>query len=117
MSESNKVASVLGGTKLLVDGAADVGRIRERTRRRRLYRALLVVGAYIGFVVWLYATGHSLGFRLPSGADLWLPQAILVTLLGAVLVVPIVVSGRSPHVMIRPEHIEMGLTDVKGLDS
>src|SRR5437763_112785 len=37
MSESNKVASVLGGTKLLVDGAADVGRIRERTRRRSLF--------------------------------------------------------------------------------
>jgi cell division protease FtsH len=117
MNQTNRVAAVLGGTKLLKAGAADVSRIRERTRRRRLIRALAVVGAYIGFVGWMYATGHA--FRLPTlpdGADLWLPQAILVTMLGLVLVVPVFVSGRSPHMMIRPEHIQVGLTEVRGLD-
>ncbi len=118
MKQSNKVAAVLGGTQLLRAGAADVSRIRERTRRRRLIRALVLVSVYIGVVVFMYATGHP--FRLPhapSDAGVWLPQAILVGLLGTVLVVPVVISGRSPHLMIRPEHIEFGLTDVRGLDS
>src|SRR5436190_23693653 len=109
MKPNRKVLDVLGGTKLLKAGAADVSRIRERTRRRRLLRALALVGAYIGFVVWMYATGHPFGVpRLPSGADLWLPQALLVTMLALVLVVPILASGRSPHLMIRPEHIQVG---------
>ncbi|MFN2590415.1 MAG: AAA family ATPase, partial [Actinomycetota bacterium] len=118
MKEGNKVAAVLGGTKLLQAGAADVSRIRERTRRRRLARALALVGAYIGFVVWMYSAGHRFGVpALPDGADLWLPQAILVVMLGLVLVVPLLASGRSPHLMIRPEHIEVGLTEVRGLDA
>jgi ATP-dependent Zn protease len=77
----------------------------------------LVVGAYIGFVVWIYGSGRSLTPSVPDGAELWLPQAILVVMLGLVLVIPVLVSGRSPHAMIRPEHIELGLTDVRGLDA
>src|SRR5207249_9315485 len=33
-----------------------------------------------------------------------------------VIVVPVLASGRSPHILIRPEHIEVGLADVQGLD-
>ncbi|HJP65660.1 MAG TPA: AAA family ATPase, partial [Actinomycetota bacterium] len=118
MKPNRQVLDVLGGTKLLKEGAADVSRIRERTRRRRLIRALTLVAAYIAFVIWMYASGHPLGLpSIPDGADLWLPQALLVAMLGLVLVVPLISSSRSPHLMIRPEHIEVGLTDIKGLDA
>jgi ATP-dependent Zn protease len=41
---------------------------------------------------------------------------LLVILLAAALLLPMAANSRSPHLMIRPEHIEVGLFDVKGLD-
>src|SRR5204862_4023600 len=37
-------------------------------------------------------------------------------LLGLVILLPMLSSGRPPHVLIRPEHLESGLREVKGLD-
>jgi ATP-dependent Zn protease len=47
---------------------------------------------------------------------IWLPGIILVALLGVMILLPMG-SGRSPHMLVRPEHIEVGLEDVKGLDT
>ena len=118
MSETNRVAAVLGDSQLMRAGVADVTRVRARTRRRRLVRAALVMGALDLFLLFRLATGHPIGIpHLPPDWGMWMPAVILIVLLGLVMVVPLVASGRSPHVMIRPEHIETGLTDVKGLDA
>jgi cell division protease FtsH len=117
MRETNRVAAVLGGSSLLDAGAADVVRIQRRRRRRRLARTGTVLGVLLLWVGARYATGNPFGLpRLPSDAALWAPGVILVVMLGLVLVLPVVFSSRSPHVMIRPEHIEIGLGDLKGLD-
>ncbi|HYT29237.1 MAG TPA: AAA family ATPase [Actinomycetota bacterium] len=117
MTEKNSSVSILGDSRLISAGRADVTRIRERTRRIKLVRAGLVLGGIAGYLVYRYAGRNPL--KTPTfgpDAATWAPGIILVILLGVVLVVPLMMSGRSPHVLIRPEHIEVGLSDVQGLD-
>src|SRR5207245_1375822 len=52
----------------------------------------------------------------PVRSSTWMAVAIVALMLGVVLVVPMVISGRSPHGLIRREHIEVGLSQLKGLD-
>ncbi|HYH27878.1 MAG TPA: AAA family ATPase, partial [Actinomycetota bacterium] len=52
---------------------------------------------------------------LPADAVIWLPGIVLVLVLVLVMLLPMG-NGRSPHMLVRPEHIEVGLEDVRGLD-
>jgi len=105
-------------SQLLRAGRADVARIRARTRHRRITRLAIVLGTLLGFVWFRYLTGNPIELpHLPSGSELWLPPLLLVVLLAAALVLPMAANARSPHLLIRPEHIELGLFDVKGLDA
>jgi cell division protease FtsH len=111
------VAAVLGRSKLIKAGLADVSRIRERTRRRRLLRLAVILGAIDAFLWYRLAIGDPLGPpSLPDDAMLWLPGVLLILVLGVVLLLPMG-SGRSPHLLIRPEHLEVDLEDVRGLDA
>ncbi|HEX2069431.1 MAG TPA: AAA family ATPase [Actinomycetota bacterium] len=113
---TNKVAALLGSSEVLKAGSADVSRVRERTRFRRVLRALIIVGALDVYLFYRFWNGRP--FRAPSlppDAVLWMPGIILVLVLILVIALPLVASGRSPHVMIRPEHLEVGLMDVRGL--
>ncbi|TMK86653.1 MAG: AAA family ATPase [Actinobacteria bacterium] len=119
MSETNRVAAILGDSKLLQAGAADVTRVRDRTRRRRLLRAILLVTALDLYLANRYWHARPLHFGLPNLPPDWglyAPGLLLVLIFGIVLIVPVIASSRSPHVKIRPEHIEVGLSDVRGLD-
>src|SRR5919198_3151563 len=115
-----RLAGVLGSDAVLRAREVDVGRARERRRQRRLARlaALLVVVCVLAW--WRVLSGRSLnplaGVHLGPDAALWLPALLLVVLLGVVMLVPIPGQGRSPHVEFRPEQIDVGLDDVKGLD-
>jgi cell division protease FtsH len=113
----NRIAAALGDSKLLQAHQADVARIRDRTRRRRLVRAIVVLGALCAYLAYRYVDGRPL--RLPTvgpDAAVWLPGIILILLFGVILIVPMLGSGRSPHMLIRPEHIDLGLDEVRGLD-
>lgn len=110
------VISMLGQSKLIAAGRADVARIRERTRRRKLLRLVLVVGALDGYLWYRYLSGNPIALpSLPEDAMIWAPGFLLILLLGLILLLPMG-SGRSPHLLVRPEHIEVGLDEVKGLD-
>jgi cell division protease FtsH len=114
---TNRVAAILGDSQLMRAGTADVNRIRERTRRRRLFRAAAVLSVIDAWLWYRWLKGHPLPmFHMPQDAGIWLPAVVLIVLLGLVMVVPMMASGRSPHIIVRPEHIDIGLTDVKGLD-
>jgi cell division protease FtsH len=116
MTETNRVAAALGDSKLMRAGLADVTRVRQRTRRRRLFRAFVILALLDAFLWWRQTSGHPLGLpHLPADWGIWAPMVILVVLFGLMMLMPLM-SGRSPHVMIRPEHIETGLSEVKGLD-
>jgi ATP-dependent Zn protease len=101
---------------VLPNAVADVGVARETARRRRLGRLALVGGVV---AAWLWASlldGRLLFLpRLTKGETQALPLVGLVLLIGAVMVVPLLAAGRSPHVRFRPEEIDVGLEDVKGI--
>ena len=101
---------------VLPNAVADVGVARETARRRRLGR-LTLVGAVVAVWLWASLVNGSLLFlpRLTKGEAQALPLAALVVLIAAVMVVPLLAAGRSPHVRFRPEEIDVGLGDVKGI--
>jgi cell division protease FtsH len=113
---TNRVAAMLGGSTLLRKGVADVSRVRRRTTQRRLLRGILIVYGVAVMVAYFELHGGLHLPGLPPNPDIWGPGVALVFLFAIVLLVPMLGSGRSPHVMIRPEHIEVGLSEIRGLD-
>ena len=96
----------------------DVRVTRERQRRRRLRRIAIALSP---LVLWLWVrllTGNpvSPGWpELPPEAVYWIPGIVIVLLLGVVIVVPMMGSGRSPEVVFLPEQIDVTFDDVLGL--
>lgn len=118
MRQANRsTAAVLHGLDLQSKGRADVFRVRERTRKRRLRRLLLFLGLLDGYLWYRYLTDNPL--RLPTvgpEAVIWAPILVLVLAIGIFTLMPMF-SGRSPHAIVRPEEIEVGLDEVRGLDN
>jgi cell division protease FtsH len=112
-------SAMLGGGSVLRAADVDVGQARERRRQRRLVRLAVVLWAAAVAVWWRVLTGGSLnpldGLHLGPDAMLWLPMVVLVLLIAVVMLLPMLGQGRSPHLTWRPEQIEVGLDDVKGL--
>jgi cell division protease FtsH len=98
---------------------ADVRRIRERNRQRRL-RYLL----YLNLLIFAYLfrrliEDRPLQFGLPSlGPDamLWLFPLLILLVFAAVLLMPLA-NGRSPHIRFSPEQIGLNFSDVRGIDN
>jgi ATP-dependent Zn protease len=114
---NRSAAAILQGSEVLKKGRAYVFRVRERSRRRRLWRLILVLGLFDGFLWYRYLTHNP--FELPAlGPDwiIWMPLMLLVLLMAVVMLFPMF-SGRSPHLVVRPEEIEVGLDEVRGLDT
>lgn len=111
------VSALLQGSNLLRAGRADVFRIRERTRRRRLARFFVVFFLIDGYLWYRFLTGNPIQApALPADWPLWLPAVLLILLLGLVLLAPLS-NGRSPHVLVHPDEIEVGLSELRGLDT
>jgi cell division protease FtsH len=111
--------TTLGQAGVIGRGQADVARLRERNRQRRVQRSLAFFGPLAGYLWWRELTGDPVqlgGPNLPGGVEMWLPQIILVGLFAVVLLVPLLTAGRSPHVRFRPSEIEVGFDDVRGMD-
>ncbi|HYD09026.1 MAG TPA: AAA family ATPase, partial [Acidimicrobiales bacterium] len=107
----------LGQDAVLGGALADVANIRERSRQRRL-RRLLAVLAPIGAYLWFrFLSGNPvrLGWpQLPADAGLWLPGVVLIVIFSFILIVPMALAGRSPHVLYRSSEIDVSLEDVRG---
>jgi ATP-dependent Zn protease len=94
----------------------DVLAARERRRQRRLLElaaGLALVAAYLWFRL---LTGDPVGRPSMPGVDplVVMPVLFFVALLG-LLVGSVVVPGRSPHLVYRPEQIDVRMSDVKGI--
>ena len=91
---------------------------RELVRRKRLWR-LVAVLSVIALWFWSrFLRGLPPFPRMPEFGEntmMYLPIFLLVGLLGAVIILPMFTNSRSPHVMFRPEQIEVGFSDVVGL--
>ena len=102
---------------LVRHATADVGRSRETLRRKRLLTLVLVVGAPTAYLWYRILAGNPLNlFNLPHIDPLLVIPSLFFLLLMVVLLGQFVFTGRSPHVLYRPEQIETRLADVKGID-
>jgi ATP-dependent Zn protease len=98
-------------------GTADVGRSRERARLRRLRIVAVVLGApacYLWFRI--FAGDPVTGISLPTLDPFLVTIVVFFAILLAVTVGTTVAAGRSPHVLYRPEQIDIGLDDVVGIE-
>ena len=97
----------------------DVGRAREAARRTRLRRLAIVLGIPGAYLWYRIVSGRPVNFftlpSLPNDPYLYLLPTLLIVVLIAVIAMPLA-SGRSPHLEYRPEQIDIGLEDFKGLD-
>jgi cell division protease FtsH len=103
---------------LAADHKADVRRIRETNRRRRL-RYLV----YAVVLVGLYLTKRYIDDRpaidmpeLGPDAMLWMFPVVIILVIASALILPLLINGRSPHLRYSPEEIGLGFGDVKGVD-
>jgi len=112
------VAQLLGGRDVLALAQADVLAVRERNRRRRLLWLGTIVGVPAALLWYRIIAGRPFNiFAFPHiGGDplIWVPAILLTVLLAIVFLAPMA-SQRSPHVLYRPEQIDIGFDDVKGL--
>ena len=110
---------LLGGEKVL-GAQGDVARVREAGRRRRLVRMAIVLALLLDYPLARLLGGHPVvwglpNLNLPPEWQGMLPSLVLVLILGSVLVVPMMLMGRSPHTVYRPSEIPVKLDDVVGL--
>ena len=109
--------SVPSGVGALWGARPDVVVTRERLRRRRLTRIatwLSPLLALVAYRVWTVGPGHVV--PLPSIDPLYAMPAVffiaLIVLMGGMHIG----TGKSPHVVLRPEQIGVRLEDVVGID-
>jgi cell division protease FtsH len=115
--ETTAQSALLAGSQLTTDGRADVFRQRERTRLKKVLRAIVIVGLVDYLLYRLWASGFSLGMpHFGSDAIFFIPPLVmLIAIIGMPLMM--LMNGRSPHITVYPEQVEVGLTDIKGLDN
>jgi cell division protease FtsH len=110
-------AAALHGLDAAAKGRADVFKVRERTRKRRLFRLVLILGLVDGYLWYRYITDNPI--KLPTVDPLtlmWVLLLLLILVMPLMILMPMI-NGRSPHLVVRPEEIEVGLEEVRGLDN
>jgi ATP-dependent Zn protease len=109
-------SALLEGSTLLQQGRADVLKVRHRTKMKRVLRATIVVGGLDAFLWYRYITHNPLQLpSLPEGWVIYLPVLGLFAVILLMAALPLM-NGRSPHLTVYPEQVEVGLSDVRGLD-
>ena len=107
----------MGGSQVLA-GSLDVSRIRETTRRGRLWRMLFLLVPVTGYLYYRILNGQFIHPGLPRLTPMTLQILLpvgLIVVLCVVLVVPMMAMGKSPHVRYDASEISTTLDDVVGL--
>lgn len=110
----------MGVAHLLDRGSGDVARARERNRLGRLRVLAAVLLAVCGYLVGRWLAGDPVVVGMPSWRftptqrDL-LPVAAITVAILVSMVLPLVGMARSPHLVVPPSQIEIGLDDVVGI--
>ncbi len=94
---------------------SDVAQQRERRRRVRVLRLIGAVTVVAGWIAWRMATGHTAVPRFPTVDPIYLMTGIFFFVMILTMAGSFLVAGRSPHLVYRPEQIDVRFEDVKGL--
>ncbi len=96
---------------------AHVGVLQVARRQKRLRSLMYGLIPVATWSWWRVAHGLPIfpAIHLSDDAMFWVPGILIIALLGVVLLAPMLANGRSPHILIPPEQIDVGFSDVKGL--
>jgi ATP-dependent Zn protease len=117
VKKEDSTAAVVRGSRLVQAGKADVFKVRERSRRKRIWRLFTSFAVVDGYLWYRYLTDNPL--RLPTlgpEAVIFLPVILIMIAIVLMMAMPLF-SGRSPHMVVHPEEIEVGLSQVQGLET
>ncbi|HEY1988802.1 MAG TPA: AAA family ATPase [Acidimicrobiales bacterium] len=97
----------------------DVARAKEHHRRLRLKRTAVLLAIPLGFFAYRDLTGHWLVSmpHIPASMAPMVPAGVLILVLMVVMLAPLLGAGKSPHILYRPDQLDVGLDDVVGIDS
>ena len=134
--------AALGSGAVLRDGDVSSSREKARQARYRRFMVVLVIVAIpvigrtgMGIVRYLQGNAATAGHQydrafaafVAAGGDFhwphpaipaaYVPGLLLILLLAVVLGGPLLMAGRSPHLLYRPEEIGVTLADVVGVDA
>jgi cell division protease FtsH len=107
----------IGQSRVLRSATADVAISRERRRLARLRRLALLLAPLWVWLIMRLVTNRPIALafpHLPPNVAVYLPAFLLIGMLCAVMLVPMLGMGRSPHMLYRPSEIDVSLNDVKG---
>ena len=107
----------LSATGVASMSTTDVGAHRAKSRSGRLQRWAWLLAIVLTLLVLrdLLAPGMSLPTpSVPSALTPYMLPLCLILLLVAVMVVPLLAAGRSPHILYRPDELTMTFDDVRG---
>lgn len=107
----------LGQSGVLGVTTADVGAHRERMRQHKMRKLALVLSPFALWFVIRATVLHrgALAFpHFPATLDPYIPGFLLILVLCSVMIVPLLGAGRSPHILYRPNEIDVRFDDVRG---
>ena len=109
----------VGSDAVLSMAGADVGASREHRRRRRIGRLAGAVAGGLTLIGWRVLVAQDGGslIPLPNIDPSYLIMIVFFGLLLGAAVGQQLFTGRSPHVLYRPEQITTSFDDVVGIDS
>jgi ATP-dependent Zn protease len=96
----------------------DVVRSRERSRRRRLWKLMLLLTPIAAAMYMRILAGNPVRPGLPqisSEQMQFMAPMLLIVLFGVVLGVPLIMAGKSPHVRYAASEIDVRFDDVVGI--
>ncbi len=108
---------LLASSSLVSARSADVGHTREAERHRRLRRVAIALGIPAAYLWYRALDGRPFNvFAFPDIDWLVFAPILFFILLIALLGGTQLMTGKSPHVLYRPEQIDVRLSDVVGID-
>ncbi len=112
---ANSMLGVAADSVMSVRGA-DVGANRERQRQRRLWKIAVILGVPTAWVWWRLLVGQPVNlFRLPHVDPFFAIVFAFFALMILMMLGQFVFARRSPHIVFRPEQIDVRMSDVVGI--
>jgi len=110
----------LQGRSILRGDRVDTTERRELVRRKRLWWAVAVLGIPLLWFWYRIAVGNPIGFGVPGflTSDPTMTVMIgLMLVLAALILIPFLGAGHSPHTLLRPSDSNVRLEDVVGAEA
>jgi cell division protease FtsH len=95
----------------------DTNTHRERQRRRRLWKLVVILGIPLAWIWWRELIGNPVSFGPPQIIRDSPELALLIVMMAvmmSMMLIPYLGAGRSPHTLLRPEDSKVRLSDVVG---